>query len=493
MFRSLNFICVILLIKECIYANPVTNFDSGTKSDTFVFELPKSQDAQSLLSRVSSLSASGQSYGDTSHQNEARSSSSSANGRILRQPTVYDKDSITYPDEIVRDSYGNIVTPYTTLVEDSAPLHTSTSKPPTIGLFTDVNKDNGQHLQFVIPGYSDGITELQGPYKPSPINNALAPPILTLLPPLSSGNYNYPSLATASKPTADNSYQNEISGSFSLSAPSNPVPTGPTAVTTNGHIGSVDQSNAFNQQSNQPELSQPVSGTDYTSKSSFASGSQNQQVKGAPLHGSSDFSAIQVSSAESPGSTIPFSNTKPQKDTQFVNQIPIQIQVETGKYTGGFGGADGGIFREQKTPGYAVKETTANKPLSVATNIPQVNPGTNSIQIPSTVLNLPSHVTPQQSISSNQGNQGNFTPPKPINTNPRATFGPSNTSHGSFQFGTAVSVNPIPNSQINNSGKYTGGFGGPEGILAPFDNIKAESNVATNNSATSSIGAKRKY
>lgn len=471
-----------------------------------------------IASRVTSLSAAGRSYGEPSGQNQATNPSPSPNGRILSQPNTSDKDAITYPDDIIRDSYGNIVTPYTTLAEDTASLHTS-PKPSNVGPLTDVSKDNGQQLQFVIPSYSDGITELQGPYKPSLVNSAIAPPLQTLLPPLSSGNYNYPSLDTH-KISADNSYQNEIGGSFSSSSQSiNPVPTGPTAITTNGHIGNTNNSpgaynpnlqvpfnspviqpTAYDQQTG-PSIqsqTQPIFGTSPSlsfSKPSFTSIPNNPQANSvAPAQGSSDFSTIHVSSPElnAPSSSFAFSNTKPLTDTQFVNQIPINIQVDNGKYTGGFGGAPG-ILGEQKQQGYAVKPSV-NKP-AFAASPPQVNndhPGLNSVHVNSP-LNSPTRGTqnalsnpPQQAILPNQNFQGNLAPAKPDNINQSGAFGQPNTNHGSFQFGTAISSNP--NSQISNNGKYTGGFGGPPGIFAPFDNIKTGKNIATDNSPTSNPG-----
>jgi len=216
----------------------------------------------------------------------------------------------------------------------------------------------------------------------------------------------------------------------------------------------------------------------------------------APLHGTSDFSAIHISSPESnaPTSTFPFTNTKPHKDTQFVNQIPFQIQVDSGKYTGGFGGAPG-ILGEQKNPGYAVKPTV-NKPSS---SLSHDHVGSNSIHAntaPSSSIHAtqtPIPHVPIQTASPALNYQGNSTPAKPVIVNPSGTFGQSNTNHGSFQFGTAFSPIPAPNTQITNAGKYTGGFGGPPGILAPFDNVKSGKNLAIDNSSTSSIGPKRKY
>lgn len=452
-----------------------------------------------IVSRVTSLSAAGRSYGETSSQNQA---SQSANGRILSQPSSSpDKDAITYPDDIFRDSYGNIVTPYTTLVEDTAAYQTSSAKPSNVGVFTDVNKDNGQHLQFVIPSYSDGITELQGPYKPSSANAAIVPPFQSLLPPLSSGNFNYPNLDTH-KIQADNSYQNEISGSFPSSSQSiNPVPTGPTVITTNGHIGSVNSSPSIYTPNLQVPISspsavanQPIQPTKYDQQNQPNSGTSTiftkpgfVSVPNTPIvngvQGSSDFSAIHVSSSESnaPISSFPLSNTKPLKDTQYVNQIPINIQVDSGKYTGGFGGAPG-VLGEQKVAGYAVKPT-ASKPILSESISPVSNdhPELNSVHTHSSV-NSPNHGTP----NALQNPPHQVVLPNPNLQAPSTR--PNNVNHGSFQFGTAISSNPTPHSQVSNNGKYTNGFGGPPGILSPYDNIKTAKNVGTANIPTSNAG-----
>ncbi|KAJ6645230.1 hypothetical protein Bhyg_00434 [Pseudolycoriella hygida] len=486
MFTSLRFILIILQVGGFVLvnnANPVTNFDA---------------------SRVSSLSASGQSYGDISAQNSSPSSSSSPNGRILSQPSTADKDSITYPDDIIRDSYGNIVTPYSTLAEDVV----STPRPSNVGLLTDVNKDHGQHLQFVIPSYSDGITEIQGPYKPhkpSSINAAITPPIQTLLPPLSNGNYNYPSLDSHNVP-ADNSYQNEIGGSFPSSAQSfntAPAPTGPTAITTNGHVGNVDDSpSKFSPNFQVPfnptpaGSNQPIETTTFNQQTSI--GSQTHNRPSSLTHGSSDFSAIHVSSPDvnAPSSTFTFSNTKPLKDTQFVNQVPINIQVNNEKYTGGFGGAPG-ILGEQKVPGYAVKPSV-NKPTSIAPQISS-DPGVNSIhahQPISTPNQGPQNDLPnvlQPPLLPNQNGQVHLSQSKPDNNNQGGSISQPNTNHGSFQFGTSFSSNPTIGPQVNNNGKYTGGFGGAPGILSPFDNVKTGKNIVTDSSATSNSDPKRKY
>lgn len=371
-------------------------------------------------------------------------------------------------------------------------------------------------MQFVIPSYSDGITEIQGTYKPSltllpplpPVSSENHPSLDThkisapAVPPLSSGNYNYPSLnnqkpSAPSAPAVDNSYQNEVGGSFSPSSSAlNPAPTGPTAITTNGHVGANKIPPSIPSTDFLPPLQFPsVVSNQPNTQTSYNTVNNPTPNKTPVPQGSSDFSAIHVKSPDSsvPTSSFQFSNTKPLKDTQFISQTPITIQVDNGKYTGGFGGAPG-ILGEQKVPGYAVKPTVNNPTLGA--NAPQVNndhPGLNSVHSQSAPnsKNLgPQNPSPngsQQSVLPNNNHfQSSVAPSKP--NNPSGTYGQANSNHGSFQFGTSFSQAPTPTSQNSNIGKYTGGFGGPPGIYSPYDNAKTGKNVATDNSPVSNAG-----
>lgn len=124
-----------------------------------------------------------------------------------------DPDSIVFPSQkpnaatTSRDSYGNPVTPFTTLPDQPITIRTPTNQ-MEVGHKTDVNKDegvilsgnnrpnsgnNGQTsdgtLAFVLPSYASGITQvhakpnLSGIPQPGNSNSAS----------LSSGNYNFPS------------------------------------------------------------------------------------------------------------------------------------------------------------------------------------------------------------------------------------------------------------------------------------------------------------
>lgn len=324
---------------------------------------------------------------------------------------------------------------------------------------------------------------MQGPYKPSSTHNVVVPPIQDLLPPLTSSNFNYPSTDNQKVPTTstDNSYQNEVEGTFPSSAPTVNfaanlhVPFTSGLVTPNQATGQIsyDSQTGFNTQY-QSNLATSSSNTNVASAPNKNAIAKNPS---AP-HGSSDFSAIHVTSGESNTtiSSFAFSNSKPAKDTQVVNQKPINIQVDSGKYTGGFGGAPG-ILGEQKNPGYAVKPTS--NPTFSAPQINNDHPALNSVH-----SQTPTN-TPQQVALPNQDLQA---PERPYNS---GTTGQTNTNHGSFQFGTAYTTVPTqpPRPQSNDNGKYTGGFGGPPGIYSPYDNAqKSNKNAPNENSSISNQG-----
>lgn len=399
------------------------------------------------------MSASGRSYGG--------SSAASAN--------QHDADAITYPDDIIHDSYGNIVKPYKPLPDQTGPsaagggggaapsaAYTSAAD---IGLFTDVNKDNNKPhrsssaqtaggIQFALPSYADGIL----PSPPSsaikpPATGILPPPLQELLPPLSSGNYNYPQLTTgagahqgavgpsSSSPQAFDS-QNEVNSPFAAAGGNKASPSGaaahqqPKQATT---VASISiRTDAFNQpnpiqiptqQLNAPAVSSPTNTNSYF-KPPTASTSSNVLPKAT--------------------SAPPAYNNNP-----FGGTIQSPASPSTGgKYTGGFGGAPG-VLGNQPNIGYAVTTTAAVAPISAATVAPphqqQNKPGQSSSSsgAPSAIPSI--HFG--TSLPSSQSHGGNF------NNN-----APSSPSHSA-----------APSSSGGNDGKYTGGFGGPPGHLTPYD------------------------
>lgn len=261
-----------------------------------------------------------------------------------------------YSTDITRDSYGNVVTPYDQLPAITNPTGQE-QQPPAhngVGFWTDVNRDKTHHgnspsasgttLQFAIPSYADGITQLQGKYddkitfnSPPAANTNVKVPVQSLLPPLSSGNYNYPSLGatipsynipnvvpTAAASLPDNSYQNEVTGKLP------------------GKDTSSETALAFDELASQGNFLLPPK----FPASSFNIGSN-------------------VYSTQVPA----FANFAGPTSTAFVqppkyDQIPVQIQTiaptDSGKYTGGFGGAPG-VLGQQK-PGVLLpgKQTVAS-------------------------------------------------------------------------------------------------------------------------------------
>lgn len=145
-------------------------------------------------------------------RNEANVINPSYNNAVTQDP-----DSIVFPSQkpnaatTARDSYGNPVTPFTTLPDQPITIRTPINE-MEVGHKTDVNKDQGVVLSgnnrpnsdgtlaFVLPSYASGITQVH------------AKPNLSGIPQagnsnsgsLSSGNYNFPSntKATTSPTTA---------------------------------------------------------------------------------------------------------------------------------------------------------------------------------------------------------------------------------------------------------------------------------------------------
>lgn len=101
-------------------------------------------------------------------------------GAANKKPgSIRDPDAIVYPDEIIRDSYGNPVTPFHGLVEPHL----------DIGHMTDVNPEHSQldrrgsfnqtttkdQSGFVIPSYASGIMKVETLFPNAPIFPLVAP------------------------------------------------------------------------------------------------------------------------------------------------------------------------------------------------------------------------------------------------------------------------------------------------------------------------------
>ena len=290
---------------------------------------------------------------------------------------------------------------------------------------TDINSDKSDgskntasigNYNFVVPSYASGILDkVQAPQQ-------------DLLPPLSSGNYNFPSIANIDPskikvPSEISNYQqNEILSTF------------PTIPATSG-----------------PNVQAPVSGL-LPPTSDLLPPSFSSPSVGSPLSQNTNKYATNPEQKQQ-------NNLGPVKSA--FAKPPTQ---DTGKYTGGFGGAPG-VLGEQSKPGYAVQPAaTGTAPVQ-------------TISAQSNVVTPPSY---QQPPSPNTGN--NFNPLAPPATSQQL---PGHQPAGNYQ-GSAAKPPTGPQSPVyslpsNNaavarpgseSDKYTGGFGGPPGYLKPYDNLK---------------------
>lgn len=455
------------------------------------------------MSRVSSLNAAGRSYGQNVaniQENKNTDQKKDSQGRILNPLSNKPQDQIIYPDEIIRDSYGNIVSPYTPL-EDVVSASNPINKHDQIGVLTDVNNannnnnnDQGHHhnselptkqapgkIPFLLPSYADGI-----------LNANIQTPQQNLLPPLSSGNYNYPSLnnngggnsyqSSTPKQTIDNSYQNEISSTFAgtnvqstttlnneLVPPPFTQNTGePTYNFHHPEVNADTASNAFNQNPFLPKSSTVPSYKSNNLQLPTIAPNQGGSVDSGKYTGSFTQNKENVESTlnfHNPEDTtsnifnqnpfLPKSTTLPtytSNNAQLPTIVPNKGgNIDSGKYTGGFGGAPG-ILGNQAKPGYAVQPT----------------------------------VTPTNQVSA---------PLKPTENNQHSESHSHGTTNGSSygsNFGSVQSdqsstinqhhQNPVAihnPTAISDSGKYTGGFGGPPGFLSPYDNNKIGKSVGS--------------
>lgn len=95
--------------------------------------------------------------------------------------TVRDPDAIVYPDEIIRDSYGNAVTPFSGLVEDhnvdiGHMTDINAKHPPVDNRGTFEKKATTDASGFVIPSYASGITKVETLFPNAPKFPLIAPP-----------------------------------------------------------------------------------------------------------------------------------------------------------------------------------------------------------------------------------------------------------------------------------------------------------------------------
>lgn len=158
----------------------------------------------------------------------------------------------------------------------------------------------------------------------------------------------------------------------------------------------------------------------------------------------------------------------PQKPTQTTNQIPvtvIQSPQENNRYNGGFGGATGVLG----------KPTQNQPPPTQIAFTPGAAPDTGKYSggfggAPG-VLSSSNTAYSTQSVASQQPFLTNSVVPTVANNNYQGTFGGAS---GVFGNSPAASVPSPTVAQLDNasSHKHTGLFGGPSGVLTPFDNVK---------------------
>lgn len=453
------------------------------------------------MSRVTSLSASGRSYG------QPPVTATPSQGRSIN--TTPDKDRITYPDDLIRDSYGNIVKPYVPLLDSTGTGITGTGAighHSEIGPLTDVNKSGGsvqQNLPFVVPSYASGI--LTG-------STGIKVPLSDLLPPLSSGNYNYPELQgnTGAKPSIvpqQNVHQNEVSSSYADSGSS----FGSTAPAVSTNFVSPPASSAIPSTTHGNYAAPPPLNTPQ-SPPQKPSTNPNQQPDQIPVF-------IQIQPAyggqgnfgQKPPVTTPTGHGSPNKNvlpppppppapqappashapaaphaptasyaqpalqvphTQHTQTVPHSSSQQPDKYTGGFGGAPG-VLGNQPKPGYAVTPAAQQADTQKPFHSPSSTFGGSSLPTAQS-----QHVGAFGSAPTNPTTGSGSFGSAPGHGASHSSAPASNIgSYGS----TAFTGHPAVTNN-GNDGKYSGGFGGPPGHLTPYDKVISVGATATNNS-----------
>lgn len=293
---------------------------------------------------ASALSAAGQTYGSVGASTAAASPTAATTKAHNSYTTAItsNRDAIVYPDDIIRDSYGNIAQPYVPLAEGqqhhqqpSAAQHTDFAG--GIGFLTDVNKANNPaqtatttvgSVQFALPSYASGILSANVP----------TPQLELQPPPLSSGNYNY---ATDGVSAANNQIDQHDQPHDAAPTKSNDVAGyGQPPTTLNEVVGPSDTKYPSTVANKPPVITAPHTGT-----GSYSSGATT------PAAGH-NYQTVQTSADAASSSAAATTYTH-------------------GKFTGSFGGP-AGVLGEQRVPGTAVTKPTA------APAVPPVNSGSYS-------------------------------------------------------------------------------------------------------------------
>lgn len=305
---------------------------------------------------ASALSAAGQTYGSggVSTAAVAPNAATTKEQNSYTTAITSNRDAIVYPDDIIRDSYGNIAQPYVPLAEGqlhhqqhpSAAQHADAAA--EIGFHTDVNKANNPaqtatttvgSVQFALPSYASGI-----------LSANVSPPQLDLQPPpLSSGNYNY---ATDGAPAPDNQIDQHVQHD---AAPTKLNDVGGYALppaTLNEVVGPSDTKYPTTVPNKAPVITAPIAGA-----GSYSSGATTPAV-GHNYQNAQIATIAASSSAGASGTTTPAAGHNYQniQTSEIAASSSAGATYTHGKFTGSFGGP-AGVLGEQLVPGTAVKPT----------------------------------------------------------------------------------------------------------------------------------------
>lgn len=315
---------------------------------------------------------------------------------------------------------------------------------------TDVNKDKAhsnvpikpvqENIKFALPSYASGI-----------LSSDIKLPQSDLLPPLSSGNYNYPSLNAGqplqiSSTQQDNSYQNEISSQYQ---PTQGITHNIDSHTTKHDYTTIRPVKPLqNTYPSPPDSSIQLPNNAPKTSTVGNIYNANSYSINPPTQIQNTANSVSSSPNQQNTNAVLFQNNQ-QNDGKYDSGLHSPMSVKPsndGKYTGGFGGAPG-LLGEQKIPGYAVPSGSVAGHVAAPSASPHYQQHQNNLNakpsVPSAVSNVSvqsqHHETTSQAISG---------------------------VHKIYTVGSTAGTKSNP----NNNGKYTGGFGGPPGFLSPYDN-----------------------
>lgn len=368
--------------------------------------------------------------------------------KILSGIDNKNNDAITYPDDVPRDSYGNPVTPYSTLSTNEQPK----KQQQNVGFFSNINKNGGDDrniptvkptLNFSLPSYADGITQI-GPYKQNGQSfGSVAQPSIEFLPPFSSLEH-----------TADvgRSVQHEATKNIANDTNKDKVPRFqngleiiPSVQTQlNGNIGSAHNV-PLHLPSHGTIQYNKFSGTDRFGSDRF--GSVDGPVDGPVVNGTyTEFTQQHSQHAQTSPSTS--SNTHISSN----NNPTVQISGQNPFTFAPFANQQGQSTRPTLNP--PIQPSIGPSPTphqNFNNNLFANNQGAFNFSSTSNVQSLEQDLLPPLLSAQPQNYKPNF-----------------NQGHGNQQqpqqqpFQT---TRPAARPQVHDNTKYTGGFGGSSGIL----------------------------